>query len=249
MTKIENLSVEDIARGFTHDAASGVYSCLACGQAYESGEVYGMEGRFFEAPRAMERHMALSHGDYLQRLIDDDSKYSTLTDNQRQLMRLFAVGRPDKEIARELGVSASTVRHQKFMFREKAKQARRYLALYERVFADKPEGEEAIMPIHDHATMVDERYVVTEQERERILQASFRSLSPLELKVFPPKAKKKVVILARIAEQFEPGRTYTEREVNGILAGIYDDFVTIRRYLIEYGFMDRTRDSSSYWLK
>ena len=48
-------------------------------------------------------------------------------------------------------------------------------------------------------------------------------------------------------EQFEPGRTYTEKEVNGILRDIFDDYVTLRRYLIEYGFLERTRDCRTYW--
>ncbi|MBJ6950597.1 DUF2087 domain-containing protein, partial [Vibrio cholerae] len=29
----------------------------------------------------------------------------------------------------------------------------------------------------------------------------------------------------------------------------YPDFVTLRRYLIEYGFLDRTDDGSQYWVK
>lgn len=38
-----------------------------------------------------------------------------------------------------------------------------------------------------------------------------------------------------------------EREVNEILKGIYPDFASLRRYLIEYGFFERTRDGSAYW--
>jgi hypothetical protein len=30
---------------------------------------------------------------------------------------------------------------------------------------------------------------------------------------------------------------------------VYDDYVTVRRYLIEYGFLDRKDDGSQYWLK
>ncbi|MFR2551837.1 MAG: DUF2087 domain-containing protein [Clostridioides difficile] len=42
-------------------------------------------------------------------------------------------------------------------------------------------------------------------------------------------------------EQFERGKKYSEKEVNQILESIYDDFATIRRYLIEYGFMSRNK--------
>ena len=35
--------------------------------------------------------------------------------------------------------------------------------------------------------------------------------------------------------------------MNGILQEIYDDYVTIRRYLVEYRFIDREPDGSRYW--
>ena len=70
-----------------------------------------------------------------------------------------------------------------------------------------------------------------------------------ELKAFPPKEKKKLVILRIISEQFKKGKRYTETEVNQILQPIYDDYATIRRFLIGYGFMERTRDCREYWLK
>ena len=62
-----------------------------------------------------------------------------------------------------------------------------------------------------------------------------------------PKEKKKVVILRAIAQEFEQGKTYTERQVNEILKEIFPDYVTLRRYLIEYGYLRRTRDGSAYW--
>ncbi|WP_236719720.1 DUF2087 domain-containing protein [Neobacillus mesonae] len=34
-----------------------------------------------------------------------------------------------------------------------------------------------------------------------------------------------------------------------MLKSIYADFATIRRYLIEYGFMDRSKDCMKYWVK
>jgi len=69
------------------------------------------------------------------------------------------------------------------------------------------------------------------------------------LSAFPPKQKKKLVILQVIAEQFERGRKYSEKEVNGIIRPIFGDVETLRRYLIEYGFMGRTQNGSEYWLK
>jgi hypothetical protein len=56
------------------------------------------------------------------------------------------------------------------------------------------------------------------------------------------------VILQTIAAVFERNKTYSEREINAILAEIYDDYVTLRRYLIDYGFLGRTAGGREYWL-
>lgn len=91
---------------------------------------------------------------------------------------------------------------------------------------------------------------ITPEEEEKILKSMFSSLEPLKLKVLTSKAKKKFVVIKKIASQFESGKTYTEMEVNGILKPIYpDDFSTLRRNLIELGFMERKSDGSAYWLK
>jgi len=57
------------------------------------------------------------------------------------------------------------------------------------------------------------------------------------------------VILREIIKRFQNDRIYTEKEVNEILKAIYDDYVTLRRYLIEYGFLDRKLDGNQYWIK
>ena len=200
--KIENLSIDDIKRGYIFNDDLNCYSCIKCTKTYEVGEIYKIGNRFFEASKAIELHVELEHSDYLEQLLNSDSKYNTLTENQKQLFQLFISDLPDKEIAKQVGVSTSTIRHQKFIFREKAKQAKLYLALYESVFEDKSNKSSTIIPIHEHARMVDERY----------------------------------------------GKKYSEKEVNQILESIYDDFATIRRYLIEYGFMSRNKECTKYWL-
>ena len=85
--------------------------------------------------------------------------------------------------------------------------------------------------------------------KRQILGMVFKSLSPMKLKVFPSKEKQKIVVLTQIARQFETGKRYTEKEVNQIIKEIYADYVTIRRFLVDYGFLDRTRDCKEYWVK
>jgi len=55
----------------------------------------------------------------------------------------------------------------------------------------------------------------------------------------PAQLKKRQVLLEKIAESFEPGRDYTEREVNITLLDFHDDIATLRRGLIETGLMTR----------
>lgn len=55
--------------------------------------------------------------------------------------------------------------------------------------------------------------------------------------------------LERAAARFEPGREFSEGEVNIILMELFEDHVFARRLLIEWGFLDRVDDGSRYWLK
>ena len=247
--EIDSFSIEELRNGYRFDKETNSYICNTCRKTFEVGEIFVFEDRFFEASRAIKIHVDMDHGDNLKYLLYLESKYNTLTDNQKVLLFLMYSDVSDKEIAKSLGISSSTVRHQRFMFREKAKQAKLYLAIYEQVMEKKSSTEDVIVPIHNNATMVDDRYITTEKEKEQILTTAFESLLPLRLKTFPRKEKKKIIILTKISEQLEKGKRYTEKELNQILKGIYEDYVVIRRYLVDYGFMERTNDCKEYWLK
>jgi biotin operon repressor len=58
----------------------------------------------------------------------------------------------------------------------------------------------------------------------------------------PAQLKKWQIILERIVEEFEPGRGYTEQEVNLALLEFNDDVATLRRGLIDLKLMVRERD-------
>ena len=66
---------------------------------------------------------------------------------------------------------------------------------------------------------------------------------------FPPKEKQRLVVLREIYNQLKVNHAYNEQELNQMLKGYYEDYVLIRRYLIEYGFLDRKADGSHYWVK
>jgi hypothetical protein len=65
------------------------------------------------------------------------------------------------------------------------------------------------------------------------------------LHTMPTKHLKRRFVLDRIAQRFEPGRTYAEREVDAVLKEIHDDHAALRRYLVEDGFL--TRENNVYW--
>lgn len=61
------------------------------------------------------------------------------------------------------------------------------------------------------------------------------------LKEIPAQRKRRVIVLQHILERFEPERTYTEREVNEIIRPVHEDVATLRRELVDYGYMLRDR--------
>ena len=66
-----------------------------------------------------------------------------------------------------------------------------------------------------------------------------------KLKSIPTQKKKERIVLEEMVKAFEPGRQYTEREVNIILADFHDDFCTLRRDMIGEKLM--ARDMQIYW--
>ena len=66
---------------------------------------------------------------------------------------------------------------------------------------------------------------------------------------WPSKEKRKLIILSEIFKGFDPQKNYSETAVNEILKQHVEDYVTVRRNLIEYGFLDRTADGRTYWVK
>lgn len=66
-----------------------------------------------------------------------------------------------------------------------------------------------------------------------------------KLKSIPTQKKKERIILEELVKSFDFGRTYTEREVNIILADFHDDFCTLRRDMIGEKLM--ARDMQTYW--
>lgn len=72
--------------------------------------------------------------------------------------------------------------------------------------------------------------------RQKVNQTFFRQGRLVSI---PAQLKKRQVILERIAQEFEPGREYAEREVNLILLDFHDDIASLRRGLVELKLLSR----------
>ncbi len=64
------------------------------------------------------------------------------------------------------------------------------------------------------------------------------------LTALPAQRKKRRYLLEHILQKFELNRVYTEKEVNGIIGELYEDFCTVRREFIMFKMM--TRSSGKY---
>ncbi|HYB16433.1 MAG TPA: DUF2087 domain-containing protein [Streptosporangiaceae bacterium] len=62
----------------------------------------------------------------------------------------------------------------------------------------------------------------------------------------PAKRTRRRLLLDEVAQAFEPGRRYPESAVNEILKSVFDDYCTLRRYLVDEAFLSRTA-TGIYW--
>ncbi|MDM5224957.1 DUF2087 domain-containing protein [Cytobacillus sp. NJ13] len=240
-------SLEELKQGYIEEKDS--FICLLCGEKTEKGIVYPYKDRLYEAERYIRLHIETAHNSVFDYLLSMDKKLTGVTDHQKSLLQLFYQGKSDKDIQKELDMgSTSTIRHHRFALKEKERQAKTFLAIME-LLKEKDEYAPAFLPVHKTATMVDDRYNITEEEQEKILKKYFPEGTDKPLVKFPPKEKQRLIVLRELASQLQPDRTYGEKELNQALKDFYEDYALIRRYLIDYGFLDRKLDGSEYWLK
>jgi hypothetical protein len=81
------------------------------------------------------------------------------------------------------------------------------------------------------------------RRREQVLRTFFDDEG--HLTSIPAKHAKRLVVLDRLAQLFEPGERYPETEVNRRLRDAHDDVAALRRYLVDEGFL--SREDGIYW--
>jgi hypothetical protein len=79
-------------------------------------------------------------------------------------------------------------------------------------------------------------YDAARRDQERLVGRLFHDG---RLAQIPAKRKTRAGALLEVLTRFEPGRVYTEPEVNQVLLGVHPDFAYLRRELVNYHYLER----------
>lgn len=243
-------NIEEVKKGYIE--TEDEYICIICEESFKKGRIYEKNSEFYDARKTTELHIGERHESMLNYLIGMNSTFTGVSEVQRELITLIAQGLSDKEIALKLGVAQSTIRNHRFKLREKEKQARLFLAMMDllskttNIKINKLE-DDIIWDAHKTATTIDDRYNITDKEEKETIKNYFDENGAL--KNLPAREKKKIIVLKEIIKNFTKGKKYSEKEINRVIKRINEDYATLRRALVEYGFIERLNDCSSYWVK
>jgi hypothetical protein len=83
-------------------------------------------------------------------------------------------------------------------------------------------------------------YDSARREQERLVARLFEDG---RLSQVPAKRKTRAAALLEVLSRFEPGRVYTEPEVNQVLLDVHPDFAYLRRELVNYHYLERAEGS------
>jgi len=75
------------------------------------------------------------------------------------------------------------------------------------------------------------------------------SLPDGRLREIPMQDKKMQAILRHVLQVFEPGKRYTEKQVNEALSKFHEDTASLRRGLVDHKLLEREPNGASYWRK
>ena len=236
---INQATIAELKQGYGFSGSTKKFTCLCCGFHTEPGRIYPMGDNLYDAEGAMRTHIQQNHQSALTILLELDKRWTGLTELQTRLIRLFASGISDQEIAAAVDAgSVSTIRNHRFLLRERQKQAKVFLAIAELM------EEQAAQPALSAKSRPGNP---ADDEAQKILSRYFPQGVSGSLATFPTREKRRLILLKEIANRFSPERRYSEQEVNAILGAVYADHVLLRRLLIDYGLLARRPDGGEYW--
>lgn len=94
------------------------------------------------------------------------------------------------------------------------------------------------------AEEVDDEHEGESRERAKVLRSFIKDG---RLTSIPASSAKRRVILDVLAQDFEPGTRYSEKQVNLVLGKRFADTASLRRYLVDEGFLEREGGAGRYW--
>lgn len=236
------LTIKEIKKGYAKKGEF-LFQCLYCDQMFDDRFVYPISesnSQLARAEGAIIYHLKHEHNGPFDALLTLDKNQTGLSETQKNFLTLFSKGFEDQEIANQLNITTSAVRNHRFKFKEKKRQAKILLALLE-LIDEKEQSDFIANSLIDS----DERFVSSKKERDKVFSV-FLDANGKATQI-PKKEKKRIILIQKLAENFVPEKQYTEKEINTIISEMFDDYVTIRRYLIEYGILGRTVDGTTYW--
>lgn len=91
------------------------------------------------------------------------------------------------------------------------------------------------------------RDLLTQQPRRQPQNGVARFMRFGRIERYPAnKAERRELLAWIVNDAIKPGEDLTEKQVNERLLSYTDDVVMLRRYLIDFGLLERTRSGSSY---
>jgi predicted transcriptional regulator len=149
-----------------------------------------------------------------------------------------------EELAALLDLKPSTISHHLSRLAEAglvSARAEGYYSVYELNEAALRQATRSLFSVEQMSAAAEN---VDLDAYDRKVLADF-TLPDGRLKEVPAQRKKLEVVLRHVADSFEPGRKYAEKQVNEILGRFHEDTATLRRELVGYGLMQR--QSGEYW--
>ncbi len=150
------------------------------------------------------------------------------------------------ELAQKLGLSVSTTSNHLSML------------AYTGLVKAQPDGHYFIYSLQTETLKNMARHLLQEENLPRLSEGQSEDAYERKvlntfldregrIKAFPAQDKKFQVLLRHVLKAFEPGRKYSEQEVNEIMLRFNEDTASLRRGMIEYKYMAREGGGGAYW--
>ncbi|MGX6978557.1 DUF2087 domain-containing protein [Vagococcus elongatus] len=236
MTKHLVNQIEQLSNGYDYRNES--YFCNYCESIFKEEMIYPLDEELLTAKGAMKHHLLTEHGGNFFALMEKDHKTFGLTEVQLAMLSCFYQNISDNDMAKMFNITPATVRNHRFKLNEKKNQAIHFLSLVSIIDKSLEEGKLGIQSF-------DQRFNITKHDREKALK-NFIDPETKRITIIPRKEKTKIILLQYLITAL-PNKTFSEQEINLFLKKYVDDFASIRRYLVDYGLLARTKDGKIYW--